>query len=296
MGENSKIPWTHHTFNPWIGCTKIAPECRECYAAMLDKLYKWNGGTWGIGAPRTLTSESYWQKPFGWDRRARAAGERARVFAASLADLFDDEAPNWPGSRALPGRGTAWLADETAALDVFMHEIVAKTEHLDWLLLTKRFDRALEYLVQLWNQTPWKNTWVIFSAGTQPTVDRAAGILKSVPATIRGLSMEPLLEPVRLGAALDFLDWVIIGGESGPHARDFNVKAALDLVDECREAKVAVFVKQLGARPIGSPSVCSSLECSCGLHHGFKDKNAAADMAEWPARARVREFPQVVAA
>jgi hypothetical protein len=116
MGEQSKIEWTDHTFNPWIGCTKVSPACDNCYAeAMMDKRY--GRVTWGAGEDRQKTSPSNWKLPYKWDRQAMASGTRPFVFCASLADVFDNEVdPLWR-------RQLFALIDDTPSLI--------------WLLLTK---------------------------------------------------------------------------------------------------------------------------------------------------------------
>lgn len=125
MGANTKIEWAHHTFNPWIGCTKVSAACDHCYAEDWDKRYE-GGQHWGAGAPRRLTSAANWRKPLAWNRQAAKADTRPRVFCASLADVFDSEVPD------------AWR-DRLFAL-------IALTPHLDWLLLTKRPQVARKYL------------------------------------------------------------------------------------------------------------------------------------------------------
>src|ERR1700729_476311 len=94
MGENSKIEWCDHTFNPWIGCQKVSPGCDHCYAESQNNFRQWNGGTWGPGAPRKRTSDANWKQPYRWAKRASSTGERPRVFCASLADVFDNKAPD----------------------------------------------------------------------------------------------------------------------------------------------------------------------------------------------------------
>src|SRR3546814_4489006 len=123
MGENSKIEWTDHTFNPWTGCTKVSPACDHCYAEGWSK----RSGLveWGHGKPRRLTSDANWRKPLKWNDEAARKGVRYRVFCASLADVFDAEVDD------------AWR-DELFAL-------IAMTPHLDWLLLTKRPQVARRY-------------------------------------------------------------------------------------------------------------------------------------------------------
>ena len=119
MGENSKIQWTDHTFNPWIGCQKVSPGCTNCYAEALDERWRPGRTRWGPKSERTRTSPANWRRVLQWDREAKAAGERARVFCASLADVFEDRAELRP-----------WRAD--------LFKLIDATQHLDWLLLTKR--------------------------------------------------------------------------------------------------------------------------------------------------------------
>ncbi len=100
--ENSKIEWTDHTFNPWIGCQHVTPGCDHCYAEALNARWKWNGGTWGPHAPRRQKADSARKIPIKWNADARAFktehGHRPRVFCASLADVFDNQVPKeWRG-------------------------------------------------------------------------------------------------------------------------------------------------------------------------------------------------------
>ena len=89
MAENSKIQWTHHTFNPWRGCTKVSEGCKHCYAETMSKRNLKVLGQWGPNGTRVVASESMWREPMKWDAAAKAAGERHRVFCASLADVFE---------------------------------------------------------------------------------------------------------------------------------------------------------------------------------------------------------------
>jgi protein gp37 len=91
MGKNSAIEWTDHTFNPWIGCTKVSPACVNCYAERADHVYHWTKKGWGIGKPRYLTSEAYWKQPLRWNEEAKKSSVRIRVFCGSLCDVFDRE-------------------------------------------------------------------------------------------------------------------------------------------------------------------------------------------------------------
>ena len=128
MAENSGIEWTHHTFNPWIGCTKVSAACDHCYAEAWDK--RFGGERWGPHAPRTRTKT--WGNPVKWNRQAEEQGKRFRVFCASLADVFDNHRsidPAW--------RRELWL-------------LIESTPHLDWLLLTKRPQNIAKMLPSDW--------------------------------------------------------------------------------------------------------------------------------------------------
>jgi protein gp37 len=241
VGENSKIEWTDHTWNPWIGCTRVSPACDRCYAETWANRY----GTveWGAGKPRKLTGESNWQQPLKWNREAEKAGERKRVFCASLADVFDNEAD------------PAWR--------IRLFALIEKTPHLDWLLLTKRIGNARKMLPLDWGKG-WPNVWLGISVVTQEEAERDIPKLAAIPATVRFLSMEPLLGPVdlrglktdhggRLNAFLhDRIHWVIVGGESGKGARPMHPQWARSLRDQCVEFGVPFHFKQWGEWQDGS--------------------------------------------
>lgn len=231
MAENSKIEWTDHTFNPWIGCTEVSPACDNCYArTLMQDRYK--RAEWGAGNGRVLTGASNWRKPLAWNRKAEAEGRRFRVFCASLADVFDTEVPQ------------EWR-------HTLFDEVIEQTPSLDWLLLTKRPLPAFRFLHERYAFDPGvpDNVWV----GTtveNPTVARARlSWLLSIPARTRFLSMEPLIEPVQIEHEdLLRLGWVIVGGESGGTPRPMNPEWARSLRDQCAAAVVPFFMKQMSGR------------------------------------------------
>jgi protein gp37 len=278
MGAETKIQWCHHTFNPWVGCTRVSPGCVHCYAEAQN--VRWRGGVnWGPGAERRVTSASNWREPLKWNREAEAAGERRRVFCASLADWADAEAPEG----ALP-----WL-----------WELIRACSWLDFLMLTKRTHRIRECLPPDWGDG-YANVWLGTTVEDQSRADERIPRLLEVPARVRFLSMEPMLGPVdldlmaldgpRLLARWSQLHWIIVGGESGPGARPFYIDWARDIVRQCRGAGVAPFVKQFGANP-------RMTDTQNGATVDFRialtlDRAHGGDPREWPEDLRVREFPK----
>lgn len=328
--KNSNIEWTDHTFNPWIGCTKVSPGCDHCYAeARMDKrLHKVQ---WGPGNPRQRTSEKYWKEPTEWNKqrfmqcavcgwRGAAAAPvigcgkcgsielddtRARVFCASLADVFDNEVPGLWRQHLL--------------------SLVARTPNLDWLFLTKRIGNAHKMLSDASmhdgllltaddQYRPPANLWIGATITSQVEADRDIPKLLAVPAAKRFLSMEPLLGPVDLrlptrvwensagakscdhccnGDRCDdpthyergrpdwrihcphcrgtgrarIIDWVIVGGESGPGARPMHPDWARSLRDQCQAAGVPFLFKQWGEWLPGQNDVHPNADGRRVAHH-----------------------------
>ncbi|QRK08093.1 DUF5131 family protein [Archangium violaceum] len=335
MAENSSIEWTHHTFNPWRGCSKVHAGCTHCYAEK-NQGVAMQGITWGEvwqGGQRVVKAESGWREPLKWARDAARAGERRRVFCASLADVL--EVPQYPPSgqqnlerMAAVGRAQRTLDAARARLwDVIRQTtsvcgecggresthvsrgFCARTRPgetrrlggLDWLLLTKRPEN--------WRLVPEDVrplVWLGTSTSDQKTADEwVPRLLKAEGFRLRFLSVEPLVGPVDLGLLgtapaawgygyrpiSDLLNWVIVGGESGPKARPCNVEWVRDIVRQCREAGVPCFVKQLGAYPTDlaePPGYVQKTLRRCSL-----SDPKGGDMSEWPEDLRVREFPEV---
>ncbi|MEQ9094528.1 MAG: phage Gp37/Gp68 family protein, partial [Miltoncostaeaceae bacterium] len=267
MGARTKIEWAHHTFNPWTGCARVSPGCERCYAETRSRQFPTTLGAWGPSAERRITSEAYWHQPYRWDAAAEAAGERHRVFCASMADVFEDR------PELIEPRRQLWT-------------LMAETPHLDWLVLTKRPEVAHRLVPGLVDtdpsdfpgENPLPNVWLGVSVEDQRRADERVPLLLDTPAAVRFLSCEPLLGPVDLtnisaavgpppteqwdvldreeaaDAALEggyghIIDWVIVGGESGPRARPMDIAWARSLVEQCATAGVPAFVKQLGSRP-----------------------------------------------
>lgn len=258
MAENTKIEWAHHTFNPWYGCQRVGPGCDHCYA---EGWAKRSGLVqWGAGADRRRSSEAIWKKPLKWNAEAERLSVRYRVFCASLADVFDNAVPS------------SWRAD--------LFQLIERTPHLDWLLVTKRVGNVAPMMLEVARQLFWldhldaphipSNVWLGITVVNQQEADRDIPRLLALPARVRFLSVEPLLGPVDLRfhifseptgnfrtragkrqmelrkPADGGLHWVIVGGESGQGARPMHPDWVRSLRDQCLSSDVAFLFKQWG--------------------------------------------------
>jgi len=230
MAETTDISWAHSTFNPWIGCTRVSPGCDHCYAAtLMDTRY--GRVKWGAGEARQRTKT--WDQPRRWNKLAAASGKPWRVFCASLADVYDNEVP------------AEWRAD--------LFDLIHETPALTWMLLTKRIGnlRSMHW--------PPPSVWLGITVVNQEEADRdIPKLLGAAPQVAkRWLSCEPLLGPLRLApyfnrAAADdpAVDWVIVGGESGPGARAMNPDWVRDIRVQCADYGVPFHFKQWGPRNV----------------------------------------------
>ena len=343
MGENTKIQWAHHTFNPWRGCTKIATGCANCYADAQSKRNPKTLGIWGPNGTRVVASEAMWREPLKWSKVAASLPdtivrpgslpvehipvERLRVFCASLADVFED----WR-MPVVNSRGEQLFVHADGTMDYEQHgkqaslsdvrarlfRLIDSTPNLDWLLLTKR----PENIRRMWcshvntdGRPPSRlrrdNVWLGTSIACQEDADRNIPELlncRNLAAKLF-LSIEPLVGPVDLGldtyespGLYDYrknvIDWVIVGGESGPNARPCNIAWVRSLVEQCDDADVPVFVKQLGANSwrtvYGGPAIVDGGIAVHSVSHEFKNKFTdpkGGDPSEWPEDLHVREVP-----
>lgn len=292
MSKITNIAWCDHTFNPAWGCSKVSPGCANCYADTFSTRY--GHDVWGFekdGSRKSLRTfgDKHWDEPLKWDREARVAGVRRRVFCASMADVFEDH-PQWPELRAR------------------LFRLILATPHLDWLLLTKRPENLERFLPPLWGDTGYPNAWLGTSVENQEYANRRIPELLKVPAAVHFLSLEPLLGPVHLGNipiesgenglevinaltgavrllktgqrifTTNHVGWVIVGGESGPGAREMGQHWAEYVQNQCAQAGTPYFFKQTG----------SVLARAYGFVHPKGE-----DPAEWPQRWQVQQFPEV---
>ena len=243
MGFDTEIGWTQRTWNGWIGCQKISQGCSHCYMYRLEKRF----GNNPMNVHRT--SDATFYAPLKWK-------EPALVFACSMSDFFIKEADKW--------RDDAW-------------EIIRKTPHLTYQILTKRPERIADHLPDDWGEEGYSNVWL----GTSVELDRYKERIKhlaKVPAPVHFISAEPMLGPLNLydgyyvseghwEAYLAQIDWIIVGGESGKGNRLMEVSWARRLRDialksgDCQgNRRMAFFFKQWGG----------TRKCDCHKVYGCK--------------------------
>ena len=260
--RSTPIAWTHSTFNPWLGCLRVSPACDHCYAAAISRRTGRRDGQgrdlWDPHAARVRTSPDYWRQPLLWNRDALVAGVRHRVFCASMADIFDNRAPE------------TWRSDLWA--------LIRATPALDWQLLTKRPQNIADMLPAEWGDG-WPNVWLGTTTENQLEAARRVPHLVAILAPIRFLSVEPMLEAIDLSPWLDRLHHVIVGGESGVgnRSRPMQPHWLRGLRDQVQAAGLALFVKQLGSNRAAWP----------GARH-LKGE----DPSEWPADLQIQDFPR----
>jgi len=233
MAVKSKIEWTDSTFNPWVGCTKIARSrgapsaCDFCYAegwAKRSGMVKWGNN------PRRRTTPNYWRNPLSWNARApdfqRLHGRRQRVFCASLADVFDNQVD------------PRWRAD--------LFSLIRQCDELDWQLLTKRPQNIRKMLPPDWGEG-YRNVWLGTTTEDARAYRERTPHLLRIPAVVHFISYEPALGPLgELEIDGRAPNWVIAGGESGPRARPMEHGWVRSIRDQCNTRSIAFFFKQWG--------------------------------------------------
>ncbi len=282
MGAETGISWCDRTLNLWIGCTRVSEGCKLCYAERdnehwhwtdrwgpqgtrratktLSSLIKWNAENWfecsgcGWRGPRSVTHDFCPRDGCEYDGEDLKP-TRQRVFVNSLSDLFEDR------PELVPLRQKFW-------------DLVEQCINIDFLLLTKRPENIEKLIPDPWwpghasfyPSVP-RNIWWGISAENQQRFDASIPILESFARlfTVKKIwvSLEPLLGPIDIEAWLTEEDlgdeeercwswpinWVVVGGESGPGCRPMEIAWARALRDQCREAEVPFYMKQLGGHP-----------------------------------------------
>lgn len=305
----SNIEWTDRTWNPVRGCSKVSPGCTNCYAERTAARQAHSGYAGlvriGEGSPR-WTGEvrlvpSKLAEPLSW--------KGGRTFVNSMSDLWhekltDEEIAQVFASMALAPDVTFQVLTKRAlrmrdllvgsfrrfgSSPFYDAEIVAADK------LRARFPRRRLTSIAVSNPgiMPLPNVWLGVSVENQAAADERIPLLLETPAAVRFLSVEPLLSPVDLRShigpfddAAGFIDWVIVGGESGPGARPCDVAWIRSVVEQCKAAGVPCFVKQLGAAP-----TLDGMRLKDVTIMRIVDRKGG-DPDEWPRDLRVREFPR----
>jgi protein gp37 len=237
------------TFNPYWGCDHISPGCDNCYAKALAKRTGFD--CFGPGKPARLFGQKHWAEPIKWDRMAEEHNTRYRVFCGSMCDIFQD-------------RNDSYFEKER------LWRTIEQTPNLIWMLLTKRPWDAVNSIPSRWENSWPRNVWVGVTAENQAAANERIPILLRIPAAVRFVSAEPLLGPIRFDALYlrprlsawyqdggikgnhplvgvkRGIDWLIVGGESGPGARPMHPDWVRSLRDQCVAAGVKFHFKQWG--------------------------------------------------
>ena len=214
MAQKSPIEWTGSTWNPVTGCSKISPGCKNCYAERMAKRLTAMGQRNYQQGFKVACHEHALELPLHWKKPQT-------IFVNSMSDLFHKEVP------------------EDFILKIF--EVMEEASWHTFQVLTKRSERLLE----LSESIKWPdNVWCGVSVENQDCVYRIDH-LRRIPSAIRFISFEPLLGPL-IGLDLTNIDWVIVGGESGPGARPMKKSWVIEVRNQCIEAGVPFFFKQWG--------------------------------------------------
>jgi protein gp37 len=243
MGKTTGISWTNATWNPWQGCTKVSDGCKNCYMYREKARYGQDPFTVVRSTSQTFNAPLHWNLRTG-----------SRIFMCSWSDFYHVDADDW--------RYEAW-------------EIIRALPQYNFLIPTKRIERlGIEgdgFMLP-------KNVWMGVSVENQKAADERIPILAEIPAKVKWLSIEPMLEEISLIKHFNYSDngdkwtapfeWVVYGGESGPNCRLCNPEWIRLGIEQCRIGHVPVFVKQLGGWP-----------------------DTRKELFDLPQDLRVREFP-----
>lgn len=340
MSANTLIEWAHHTCNPWSGCAKAHTGCLRCYAETLDhRGLHGTGNGWGevwAGATRYFASEAYMRGFLALGRRAVKRGVRERVFCASRSDFLEipSEPETWPRAWDMHQIGAARVRVREAnrlmgiqrrlTFDIISQSTAPLAQQgmadvglrvgspgLDWLILSKRPENAEALIPEDVRRLVWLGT----SVSDQPTYDDwGSRLMQQRGFRLRFLSVEPMTSRINMGLMgtapkswgygyrpiSDLIGWVIVGGESGNGARECREEWILDIVQQCRDAGVPVFVKQMGRAWAKAKKAWTTKRVKdqdtgeWTLRKVFDAKGG--DMSNWPEPLRVQQLPEVARA
>jgi protein gp37 len=293
MGDKTGIQWTDATWNPLRGCSRVSKGCENCYAekvahrfsgsgqpyegliALGKKGARWNGKISLV--PEKLNDPLRWTRP-------------RMVFVNSMSDLFHENVSN----EYIAAVFGVMAAAKTHTFQVLTKRPQRMLKWFDWIEEKRRVQKDPLSTVQCVYEaqqhsccngftgysTPWplKNVWLGVSCEDQETADSRMPLLMECPAIVRWASFEPALGPANFN--LWPLDWIVVGGESGPGSRSFDWRWAQNVVENARGTGTRVFVKQLGSKPVLTNSGIASIK-------DYKGSN----MSEWPEVLKIRNYP-----
>lgn len=281
--QPTPIEWCDFTSNPvkarqrttgkvgWH-CVKISTGCAHCYAEKINARF-------GTGLPYNREASAKVDL-FASVKELKAIEKRqkpTRIFMGDMTDLFQEDVT-------------------FEMLDAIMQTVFVCPQHT-FIFLTKRAQRMHDYFQSVYmriGHIQW-NVWGMVSVENQETADERIPWLIKTPLFVRGLSVEPLLAPIDLALESQYrnrlLHWTIVGGEIGPGSRPCDIVDVRDIVDQCQSQHIPVFVKQLGAKPVGDwGETAASPSWDKDGAWRLKSRKGA-DPSEWPEDLRVREFP-----
>ena len=238
MADKTGVSWTNKTWNPWQGCQKVSDGCANCYMFREKKRYGQDPGK------IIRSSQQTFNRPLKWN-------EPEKVFTCSWSDFFIKEADPW--------RQEAW-------------DIIRKTPHITYQILTKRPERVQNCLPDYW--TELKNVWLGVTVEKQRHLERIIPIAQVRP-NVLFISVEPMLEAISIfygvhgilygdviNSAHRVIDWVICGGESGPGYRKMELWWAENLKNQCELSKIPFFMKQVSGV---TKKQCAKIPCNLAI-------------------------------
>lgn len=256
MAQKSNIQWTDATWNIARGCTKVDSDCKFCY------MYRDSMSGTRYEPKNVVRTKTVFNLPL-------KLKEPSKIFTSSLTDFFHEEIDSY--------RHEAW-------------DIIRQCPQHTFQILTKRPERIMQHLPEFWREIK-SHVWLGTSIGSQESINRIADLVLPIQAGIKFLSLEPLHGEINLNLAQqvdmghklgNLIDWVIIGGESGNENglykyRPCEIKWIENIIHQCKEFGIAVFVKQLGTH--------LSKELKLKDRHG-------GDISEWQESLQIRQFPR----
>ena len=257
----TKIEWADETWNPVTGCSKVSDGCKNCYAERLSHRFGWTDKPWTVGnaVENVRLHQERLDKPLKWKKPRR-------IFVNSMSDLFHEDVPYefidqvFDTMVAAKQHTFQVLTKRPVRMKQYMERFMARRKRFVEEFYSKPEDAEVRRMGREWAEKPPANVWLGVSVESQQAAEERIPLLLQTPAALRFLSMEPLLGPVDLGKQLGWaaesrsvlngwhgIDWVIVGGESGPKARPMHPDWVRNLRDQCQEAGVPFYMKQMGS-------------------------------------------------